>query len=121
MPRYQSGHQKLGGRTKGTPNKLSTSVLERLDEMGCDPLAFLDEQMRNEENRMDLRCKCAAVIMEYAYPKRRAVDAAGNAGADATQEITIQFVRQTMLAQLDSGVPKALEQHFESPQIGAKE
>jgi len=35
---FEPGHKKIGGRTKGTPNKLTKEAIEILERLGCNPI-----------------------------------------------------------------------------------
>lgn len=67
------GH-KTGGRQKGTPNKLSASVRQRLEELGCDPIAGMADIAMDENNTPELRGKMHAELAQYAYPRLKAID-----------------------------------------------
>lgn len=42
------GQPKVGGRKKGTPNKVTLSVRERIAELGGDPVLYLVKTMNND-------------------------------------------------------------------------
>lgn len=42
-PGRKKGTTKTGGRKKGTPNKRTVDVMNRLNDLGCDPIALLVE------------------------------------------------------------------------------
>ncbi len=66
--------KKTGGRCKGTPNKRTQEARERLDEMGCDPLAGLVKLALDENNSPELRGRLFAELAQYVFPKRRATE-----------------------------------------------
>ncbi|MBZ5607253.1 MAG: hypothetical protein LAP38_03275 [Acidobacteriia bacterium] len=35
---FEPGHKKIGGRAKGTPNKLTREAIEILERLGCNPI-----------------------------------------------------------------------------------
>ncbi len=39
---------RLGGRQKGTPNKISGTIRERLERLGCDPITYLAKTVNNQ-------------------------------------------------------------------------
>lgn len=45
---FQKGHAKVGGKQKGTPNKASATVRERLALMGCDHIGYLIATIENK-------------------------------------------------------------------------
>ncbi len=68
------GLPKTGGRKKGTPNKSSLAILEKLAELGCDPIAILARICMNEKSPLDARIRCAIELSSYVYAKRRPLD-----------------------------------------------
>jgi len=62
------------GRKKGTPNKLTLNVAERLAALRCDPLEGLAKIARNGSNPVAIRARCYAELAQYVYPRRKAVD-----------------------------------------------
>lgn len=65
------------GRKKGTPNKLSLGVDEKLKEKGID---CIDEMLKIADGteNMDLRFAVYKEIAQYVYPKRKAVELSGD-------------------------------------------
>ena len=39
---------RIGGRQKGTPNKISGTIKYRLQQLGCDPIRFLAKVVNND-------------------------------------------------------------------------
>ncbi len=69
------GH-KTGGRKKGTPNRRTAEVAERLAALDCDPLAGMAVLAMDETNTPELRRRMYAELAQYLYPKRRAIESA---------------------------------------------
>jgi len=82
--------KKTGGRTKGTPNKLTVEVqalLEGLVSQGlkADPIEFLARLMAGDKEWLGvkrsiplaLRAKAAAELAPYRAPKRKAIEITG--------------------------------------------
>jgi hypothetical protein len=79
---------RYGGRVKGTPNKNKDAFIERLNEAaiangheGFDILKeytelYFDIKAENKEKASDMLGK----VMEYAYPKKKAVEVTGEDG-----------------------------------------
>lgn len=65
------------GRKKGTPNKISLGVDEKLREKGID---CIDEMLKiaDDTENMDLRFAVYKEIAQYVYPKRKAVELSGD-------------------------------------------
>lgn len=62
------------GRTISSVNKVKALARERLDEMGADPLQFLAQIMLDEKEARPFRADCAKELMNYIYPKRKAME-----------------------------------------------
>ena len=69
MP-FDKGHQKIGGRTKGTPNKVTLiradDLLLKLD---INPIQRLIEIAESDEASIDQRINCYKEIAKYTYPR----------------------------------------------------
>lgn len=94
----KKGHKKAGGRKKGTPNKRTQSVIDKVSALGCDPIVFLCHVMKGdweklgyqsqtvlksagmgqtfEEDVIQLgdRKDAAKELAHYIYPKRKAIE-----------------------------------------------
>jgi hypothetical protein len=68
------GLPKSGGRVKGTPNKATQDVAEKLAALGCDPLAGLATIAMDGKNSAELRARSYSDLLHYLYPKRKRVD-----------------------------------------------
>ena len=66
--------RKTGGRKKGTPNKRTLAVTERLTELGCDPIKGMALLAMDETNPVEVRYQCYKELAQYTAPKRRAVE-----------------------------------------------
>ena len=69
-----SGSAKTGGRKKGTPNKATLSVAEKLEALGCDPIEGMARIAMDESNSAETRGRYYAELAQYLYPKRKAAD-----------------------------------------------
>ena len=69
MP-FEKGHQKIGGRTKGTSNKITLiradDLLLKLD---INPIQKLIEIAESDEVSIDQRINCYKEIAKYTYPR----------------------------------------------------
>ena len=106
--------QKFGGRTKGTPNKKTSSVLEKCEQLGVDPIDVLlnfakgdwkalgydspthvtgylpnGDPIVKERIPPELRQKSAKDASEYIHPKRKAIEMSGEL---ATTPISIEQI-----------------------------
>jgi hypothetical protein len=68
------GLSKTGGRRKGTPNRSSLALAEKLAELGCDPVAILAEICMDKAAPVDARIRSASELLTYTYPKRKPLD-----------------------------------------------
>ena len=72
--------RKTGGRKAGTPNKRTLNVIERLDELGCDPIEGMATIALDSQNPVELRARMFSDLAQYVAPKRRAIDHSGSEG-----------------------------------------
>jgi hypothetical protein len=68
------GSPKTGGRERGTPNKATKSVAEKLDALGCDPIEGLARLATDDDNPVEIRMRCFIELAQYKHPKRRPTD-----------------------------------------------
>tara|TARA_R110000803_G_scaffold80954_1_gene146824 strand:+ start:861 stop:1175 length:315 start_codon:yes stop_codon:yes gene_type:complete len=68
--------KKYGGRVKGTPNKSTQSVNDKLAALGCDPIEGLVKLavIGMESQDYELAFKCLKELAQYALPKRKAIE-----------------------------------------------
>lgn len=87
--------RKTGGRVKGTPNKKTQEVIERLKELNCDPIegmAIIAQQAMDDAD-LALAGSMYKELAQYVAPKRKAVEHTGaNGGAIQTETKTLQVV-----------------------------
>lgn len=69
------GLPKSGGRQKGTPNKATLTIEEKINATGCDPLVELAKIAMNQKYPLEIRVRCLGELASYLYPKRKPVDA----------------------------------------------
>ena len=69
---------KTGGRTIGAPNKRTLEAMQKLDELGCDPIEGMASIAMDESNSIELRAKMLAELAPYIYPKRKSMDITSN-------------------------------------------
>lgn len=65
---------KTGGRQRGTPNKRTVEVSDRLAALGCDPLEGMARLAMDDANSPEVRGRMFAELAQYMYPKRRATE-----------------------------------------------
>ncbi|SRR5579872_4756610 len=64
------GLPKTGGRKKGTPNKATLAVGEKLAAIGCDPIQILARIAMDEGQETGHRIRALIELCSYLYPKR---------------------------------------------------
>jgi hypothetical protein len=64
---------KTGGRQKGTPNKRTQELLDKLRELNFDPLENLVVIANDETTSTELKVKIDIELLNYVYPKRKAI------------------------------------------------
>ena len=69
MP-FEEGHSKIGGRKKGTPNKVTLiKADDLLLELNVNPIQKLIEIAESDEATLDQRINCYKEIAKYTYPR----------------------------------------------------
>ena len=81
------GSPKTGGRRKGTPNRATLALRDKLEALGCDPAIELAKMGMNDKNPGELRERCLNDLLPYVYPKRKPVDVSSE-GPSVTNVIT---------------------------------
>ena len=67
---FAEGHTKIGGRKKGTPNKITLiKADDLLLELGINPIQKLIEIAESDEATLDQKINCYKEIAKYTYPK----------------------------------------------------
>jgi hypothetical protein len=72
--------RKTGGRVKGTPNKGTVAVAERLEAIGCDPIEGMARIAMDIKTPIDIRAKLYSELAQYIAPKRKAIEQSGESG-----------------------------------------
>jgi hypothetical protein len=79
--------KKTGGRVAGTPNRRTANVIDRLEQLGCDPIEGMALIAMDADNAPELRGRMFAELAGYVAPKRRALDVS----AETTPPVTIRI------------------------------
>jgi hypothetical protein len=72
------------GRPKGTLNKRTVEVIEKLTALHCDPIEGMARIAMNENNAIELRAKMFVELAQYVAPKRKAVEHSSDTGTIET-------------------------------------
>ena len=87
------GH-KTGGRRAGTPNRRTLELVERLEQLGCDPLAAVANIASDASIAPELRLRAAGELLPYLYPRRKAVDLSVESHNAPVQELSDHCLMQ---------------------------
>lgn len=68
-----TGLPKTGGRQKGTPNRATSELKQKLAALGCDPLAELVKIARDPKIPIDAKVFIYSTLLPYEYPKRKPI------------------------------------------------
>lgn len=76
--------RKTGGRKKGTPNKKTQSIQDKLDKHGCDPIEGMAKIAKQamDEGDMSLALSAYKEIAQYIVPKRKAIELSNEEGKE---------------------------------------
>lgn len=72
--------RKTGGRNKGTPNRRTQEVAERLADLGVDPIEGMARMAMDATNAPELRGRMFSELAQYVAPKRKAVEHSATEG-----------------------------------------
>ena len=76
----QSGNP--NGRPKGSRNKLTLEVRDRLEALGCDPIEGMARIAMDENVELSIRAQMYKELAQYVAPKRKAVGDEGGSRTD---------------------------------------
>lgn len=82
---------KTGGRRKGTPNKRTNEFAEKFDQMAekyADPVEVLFSMIADDEADNSVKRSAAAELLQYRYPKRKAIEHSGEISHKSPSEMT---------------------------------
>jgi hypothetical protein len=68
------GLPKTGGRQRGTPNRATVELREKLAALGCDPAEELVKIAQDSKTPLGFRLHIYSMLMPYVYPKRKQID-----------------------------------------------
>lgn len=105
MAKFKKGDKKIegSGRKKGTPNKTTLLVAERLRELNCDPIKELSDLLKSgippEEKLVDL--KIIQTMMQYTFylPKHPAeIQSSGGLQppSESTKDMTDEEIEEAL-------------------------
>src|SRR5215204_6956318 len=89
MSRGAKTGERRGGRQKGTPNKATLAVTEKLAALGCDPIKQMGQIALDERVEIGLRVQVLKELCQYIAPKRKAMAVTGEDGGPVKTELTV--------------------------------
>ncbi len=69
--------ERRGGRCKGTPNRKTQAVIDRLDALGCDPIEGMAKIAMDEKVEMSIWAQMYKELAQYVASKRKAIEVSG--------------------------------------------
>lgn len=92
--KFDKGHQKLGGRKAGTPNKASLKLLDQLIAKELNPVDEIIKLLEQvgPNKKLDVWMK----LLSYCYPTLKAIELSGN----SEEPITVTESNVAMLWQI---------------------
>lgn len=81
---------KHGGRKAGTPNKRTIEALELFEELEFCPLEKLVERINKPGISDELFTSVCAKLLEFKFPKRKAIDHTINPGDLPDEELVTE-------------------------------
>ena len=69
-----SGQPKSGGRVRGTPNRATVALREKLAALGCDPVADLVGIAKNPETGIGFKVGIYALLLRHTVPTPKPID-----------------------------------------------
>lgn len=85
------GKRSGAGRPKGAKNKRTQEIIDRLEDLDCDPIEGMAMISADPTSSPELKFQCFKELAQYVAPKRKAMDM--NQSIDGN--IEIQVVRFT--------------------------
>jgi hypothetical protein len=80
------GIPKTGGRQKGSKNKITLDVAQKLAAWSFDPFRGMFELATDSNNSPEVRLRACSELAQYVAPKRKAVEHSGPDGSAVQHE-----------------------------------
>jgi hypothetical protein len=87
MPRGSSPGERRGGRQKGTPNKVTQEIVEKLQALGCDPIEGMARIAIDPDSKPELRLRAYVELAQYVAPKRKALEMCGDLDVEVRRSV----------------------------------
>lgn len=82
--------KKTGGRRAGTPNKRTLELVDKLLDLGVDPIEGMARLAMDPNNTPELRGRMYAELAQYVAPKRKAVEHSRNEEQPITFNLSLR-------------------------------
>jgi hypothetical protein len=87
---------KTGGRKRGTPNRRTVDIEEKLAALGCDPIAGMAEIAMDKGQPIELRAAMFKELAQYVAPKRKGIELSGRDGGEMSLgDLVLESMRAT--------------------------
>ena len=85
--------KKYGGRVKGTPNKSSQTIMDKLSDLNCDPIEGMATIAKKamDEGEFILAGTMYKELAQYVAPKRKSIEVSGEMELDVVQDVMVGF------------------------------
>ncbi len=101
MAKFALGHEKRGGRKKGSGvTKLRESVRETCERMGFDPIEHMIQKATDPDTPEAIACRMMAEVASYVHPKRRSIELSGPDGGDIQINVSARENLLSRIAQI---------------------
>lgn len=86
--------KKTGGRKTGTTNKKTQSVIDKLEELKCDPIEGMAKIAKQAMGEGDLQLagNMYKELAQYVAPKRKSIEITGEDGGPIKTSSTFNFI-----------------------------
>jgi hypothetical protein len=114
------GQPKTGGRKKGTPNRSTSALREKLEELGCDSARELFDIAHHPKTDAGLRTSILSLFFRHEYPVPKAVAVSAEEPTD-TSPLTLDEALKWAKYILDRFGPNANEPKQENEEKRPKQ
>jgi hypothetical protein len=92
MPRGRvKGAPKIGGRTKGSKNKVNVQREAEIAQSGLTPLDYMLGVLRDDRNDLPIRMQAANSAAPYVHPRLTSVEVGGPNGKAIPIRLVVKF------------------------------
>ena len=110
MSKFEQGHEKLGGRQKGTKNK-RTEIQDILDQHNFDPVSNIMQKLSELSSKEAIQVSLD--LLPYIHPKKRAVEIINDVKDDNIDPETARMIAEALVGIKKLDIEKAIHRAFE--------